>query len=67
MDDLPPSARRVLEVVEREEEISRAELLDRVVYSESTVNTAVSQLVREGRIERDRAASDLRNVVYRLK
>jgi len=62
-DDLPPSARYVLQALdEAGGELSRGELIDELCHRERTITEALDTLENRGYILRTRDSTDLRQV-----
>jgi DNA-binding MarR family transcriptional regulator len=66
VDDLPPSAKYVLDVVERAGPIRRQELLEETSLAEPTLDRALTTLQNEGFILRTRKSTDLRQTTIKL-
>jgi DNA-binding MarR family transcriptional regulator len=62
-DDLPPSARFVLDVLAREDQLTRPCLQERTGLPSSTLDNALKTLESRDYIRRDRHPEDLRVVV----
>jgi len=62
-DELPPSAKYVLDVVEREGPLARQALLDQTWLAESTVDDALRTLESRHFIHRSRKSDDLTQVL----
>lgn len=66
-DDLPPSCRYVLYVLEQEGRLTRQELLAVTGLPEQTVDWALESLTDRDRLEKARDPTDLRQVVYDVR
>ena len=64
-DALPPSAKYVHELVERDGPLTRQELLEKL--PEPTLDRALDRLQSEGFISKTRDSEDLREVVIKTK
>lgn len=62
-DRLPPSCRYVLDVIEREGDLSRQELIEETGLHERTVDRALERLAERGKIRETRDSGDLRQKV----
>ncbi|QLG63098.1 helix-turn-helix domain-containing protein [Halorarum salinum] len=67
VDDLPPSCKYVLDVLEREGELSRQKLLDRTGLPERTLDWALGTLNNRGYIFSAQDNEDLRVVLYNIQ
>lgn len=66
-DDLPPSCRYVLHVLEAEGALTRQELLAETTLPEPTLDRAVSRLQNDDYVVKSRKSNDLRKVVIELR
>jgi DNA-binding MarR family transcriptional regulator len=66
LDDLPPSAKFVHFVLERESELTQSELAERTRLSVRTVHNAVAELKDTGLVEEEVCLEDARKRVYTL-
>lgn len=66
-DQLPPSAKFVLDVLEQEEQVKRQELIERTGLSKTTIWRVTKQLQNEGYLSKTRANDDVRQVVFILE
>lgn len=66
IDDLPPSAKYVLDVVERKGPIRRQELLNETDLPERTVDRALDRLHTGDYIVKTRESGDLRQILAKL-
>lgn len=67
VDDLPPSCRYVLYVLEQEGTLTRQELLAVTGLPEQTVDWALESLTDRDRLDKARDPTDLRQVVYDVR
>ncbi|WP_324757055.1 helix-turn-helix domain-containing protein [Haloarcula montana] len=65
LDDLPPSAKYVYDVVDRDGPLSRQELQERTGLPETTLDDAVKTLENRDYLLRTRDSEDLRQVVMK--
>lgn len=65
-DQLPPSAKFVLDVVERQAPITRQELLAETTLPESTLDRALRSLKNDDYVTVTRENRDLRQVVIKM-
>lgn len=63
-EDLPPSCKYILDVLDREGELSRQELLARTGLPERTLDWALGTLKNHGHVFSARDNEDLRVVLY---
>lgn len=66
-DDLPPSCRFVLDVLAREGELTRQELLDETTLPESTLDDALRTLENRDRVLLARKTDDLTQVTAEIQ
>lgn len=66
VDDLPPSAKYVLDVVERKGPIRRQELLEETALPERTLDEALDRLNSRDYLSVTRDYTDLRQVVAKM-
>ena len=64
VEDLPPSCKYILDVLDREGELSRQELLARTGLPERTLDWALGTLKNHGQVFSARDNEDLRVVLY---
>lgn len=65
--DLPPSCKYVLDVLNREGELSRQDLLTRTSLPEPTLDRVLNTLQNEGHVFSARDSEDLRVVLYHIE
>jgi DNA-binding MarR family transcriptional regulator len=66
IDDLPPSAKYVLDVVEREGSIRRQELINETDLPARTIDRALDRLHTGDHIVKTRESRDLRQIVAKV-
>ncbi|MFC6975799.1 MarR family transcriptional regulator [Halomicroarcula sp. GCM10025709] len=66
LDDLPPSAKYVLDTVAREEPVTRQEIIDETGLRPRTVDRALETLQNVDFIVKTRDNDDLRQVVAKM-
>jgi len=66
-DQLPPSAKYVLDVLEQEERLTRQEALARTGLCPATFDRAVNRLFTQGYLSKTRVNTDLRQVLLTLE
>ena len=68
-DDLPPSAKFILTLIEDEEPIDRSEIVAEVapIYQEDTVDDALKHLREGGFAECSTCPKDNRKRIYKIK
>lgn len=66
-DDIPPSARFVLDVLERDGESSRQDLLAATELPEATLDRALDSLRDANKVTKTSKPDDVRQVVYRIE
>ncbi len=67
LEGLPPSAKLVAKVLEREGELSQEEISRRARLSGSTARDALRELADEGVVEAEVDSSDGRRLVYSIE